>query len=112
MHQHQIYGNQNHSESCRLLQASDHTTWHSCFTCAFNYIDLRSEDVRAACGAHEANLKAGSCSEPHYGLIDHGLYAAQLAWWLRFFAPEQFLVVSTGQLRDASQRVQVLPLPP
>ncbi|NJR41872.1 MAG: hypothetical protein HC767_03635 [Akkermansiaceae bacterium] len=90
-----------------LLQASDHTTWHECFPCAFNFIDLGNETVQQACQQHEKFLKNQNCSEPHYGFIDHGLYGAQLAWWLRFFPPEQFMVVSSGQLRNPEERIQV-----
>ena len=95
----------------RLVQASDHTTWHQFFSCAFNYINVAQEPVAVACEEQQSSLGARNCSVPHYGFIDHGMYGAQLAWWLQFFPPEQFLVVSSGQLWDPHERIQVLAPP-
>ena len=40
-------------------------------------------------------------------------YAAQLAWWLAFFPPEQILILISAELRDPARQVQVsLLLPP
>lgn len=90
-----------------VVQESDHTTWHECFSCAFNFIDLASEPVQTACEEQQWSLHNRNCSKPHYGFLDHGLYGAQLAWWLRFFPPEQFLIISAWELRDPAQRIEV-----
>ena len=71
--------------------------WNSCFRCVF-----------MACGTYAgpAVLKAGKaagwfnktarCSfeDRRAGVLRKGLYAYQLEWWLRFFRPEQFLVIN------------------
>lgn len=91
------------------MQASDHTSWFDCFKCAYSFIDVRRPTIRHAC---EPLAKSGppqfrNCSEPHFGFIEHGLYAAQIAWWLRFFGPERFMIVSASQLRDPDQQIKV-----
>jgi hypothetical protein len=35
-------------------------------------------------------------------------YAAQLAWWLNFFSPDRFLIVSSQELREKKTRLKVL----
>lgn len=36
-----------------------------------------------------------------------GEYASKLAWWLAFFPPERFLIVTSQQLRAPGGRVRV-----
>lgn len=47
------------------------------------------------------------CSIPHFGFIDQSKYAAQFAWWLRFFPPERFMFVSSWQLHDEEESLRV-----
>lgn len=42
-------------------------------------------------------------------LTDYSSYAAQLGWWLSFFPPEQFLVLTADDLRDPHRRLKVCP---
>lgn len=48
------------------------------------------------------------CGIPHFGFIDQSKYAAQFAWWLRFFPPERFMFVSSWQLHDEEESLKVL----
>jgi hypothetical protein len=36
-----------------------------------------------------------------------GFYAAQLAWWLSFFPPDRFLLVTSQELHDPDTALQV-----
>jgi hypothetical protein len=91
------------------VQVSDHTTWFDCYKCAYSYIDVRLSKVREACAPLETigPPEFRNCSVPHFGFTQHGLYAEQIAWWLQFFPPEQFMIVSATQLRDPEQQIQV-----
>ena len=91
------------------MQASDHATWFDCYKCAYSYIDVRRGLVQEACKPLLTSGPAGfrNCSAPHFGFIEHGLYAAQIAWWLQFFGPERFMIISASQLRDPEQQLQV-----
>lgn len=40
-------------------------------------------------------------------LTDYSAYAAQLAWWLAFFPPEQFLILTVDDLRSPRRRLRV-----
>ena len=93
-----------------------------CFRCSFNHIESQNAHTMAACDnlnfknsnhTHEVVNTADegsthiNCSVPHFGFIDNPKYGAQLAWWLQFFPPEQFLIVSAWQLRDPEESVKV-----
>lgn len=45
-------------------------------------------------------------------LTDYSAYAAQIAWWLAFFPPEQFIILTMDDLRDPRRRMRVRPPPP
>lgn len=52
--------------------------------------------------------KLGCVSEPKLmTFVQYSSYAAQIAWWLAFFPPEQFLVLTISELRDPARRVKV-----
>lgn len=34
-------------------------------------------------------------------------YAAQIAWWLAFYPPEQILIITSSELRDPDRQVNV-----
>lgn len=40
-------------------------------------------------------------------MLHTGLYAVQIAWWLAFFPPERFLILTSSELRDPTSAVQV-----
>ena len=42
-----------------------------------------------------------------FNMLDVSNYAAQLAWWLSFFPPERFIVVSSLELRHQESRLKV-----
>jgi hypothetical protein len=91
------------------MQASDNTTWWDCYRCAFNYVENIKNYVRHECEsvALFGPPEFRNCSAPHFGFVEHGLYAAQLAWWLRFFPPERFYIISAWQLRDPAEAIRV-----
>lgn len=80
-------------------------TWQECFRCSymlFNSTHCRthlSDEARAALGCGTAPKLMT--------FVQYSSYAAQLAWWLAFFPPEQFLILTVSELRDPSQRTQV-----
>jgi hypothetical protein len=102
-----------------------------CFRCSFNYIEVDTEPAHTACrrllnasyyatqnssvkgvssftpGGISPDEKGFSCYVPHFKFIDQSKYAAQLAWWLLFFPPERFLIVSSWQLRDPYEAAKV-----
>ena len=83
-------------------------TWHDCYKCWEMFHN----------GTHCRHLPP---PQPHNGchpdILDYvqvSNYAAQLAWWLAFFPPEQILILTSAELRDPAQQIQARasPLPP
>jgi hypothetical protein len=91
------------------VQASDSTSWWDCHKCGFSFIARFQPDIKTKCQALRLSgpPEFRNCALPHYRFIDHGLYAAQLAWWLSFFPPERFLIISAWQLHDLDEAVRV-----
>jgi hypothetical protein len=85
---------------------SNSKTWYDCHRCGFTYIARESSKLECA-RLEEEKHPYLSCSQPSYRFIDHGLYAPQLAWWLRFFPPDRFMFISAWQLRDPDTCIQV-----
>ena len=44
-----------------------------------------------------------------FSVLDYSSYAAQIAWWLEFFPPEQMFVVTSNALKDRDRQTQVRP---
>jgi hypothetical protein len=42
-----------------------------------------------------------------YNAVDVSNYAAQIAWWLNFFPPERFMVISSSELQKEENRLRV-----
>lgn len=40
-------------------------------------------------------------------MVDVSNYAAQIGWWLNFFAPDRFIVISSADLRSNKSQVEV-----
>jgi hypothetical protein len=84
----------------------DRRTWGDCWRC---------EHFVYACKllSHVESQALGGCAHnriPHVAtmpLTQYGLYAAQIAWWLSFFPPESFMIVTREELRDSKR---VLPV--
>lgn len=56
----------------------------------------------------ESELKAlGGCPTGSVPMVHTGMYAVQIAWWLAFFPPESFLILTSSELRDPALAVQV-----
>jgi hypothetical protein len=83
---------------------SQQRTWHSCFQCHYSHID---QDRCQELSEEEGRIFKQCQQHFGFGMLDVGQYAAQLAWWLNFFPPERFLVVSSLELRDDASRLKV-----
>ena len=86
------------------MQGSN-ATWGDCFGCRYNLFRYQK-----CCGARE---EQGGALFPCFGVprgfsvLDYSSYAAQIAWWLQFFPPEQLYIVTTETLHDENKRVTV-----
>eukprot|EP00892_Ulva_mutabilis_P001583 jgi/Ulvmu1/11425/UM075_0091.1 len=43
-----------------------------------------------------------------FSALDYSSYAAQIAWWLQFFPPEQIYIVTPDVIKDPKRQMQVL----
>ena len=78
-------------------------TWGDCWRCYYpNFVKRQCE--ASPPGVREAFR---GCSPPSLPTTHVAYYAAQLAWWLRFFPPERFLIISSWQLHDPVERIRV-----
>lgn len=83
-------------------------TWHTCFHCVYSLVD------REQCSALEAADQEvfEQCPTGRgFNMVDVSNYAAQIGWWLNFFPPERFIVVSSLELRNEEGRITVRPCP-
>ena len=87
---------------------SANATWHSCYKCRHKMPDS------SLCYLMWPNLEDEATMVPDcmrsYGIHDPilpSLYAAQLAWWLRFFPPERFLVLPSTRVHDKATAMKV-----
>lgn len=94
----------------RTFVQANPLTWSDCFKCSFTFI-ARHGEAKAACDAlaKKKHRKLPDCSKPTNGFLDHGLYAAQLAWWLQWFPADRFLVLSSNELRTNEGALNVRP---
>jgi hypothetical protein len=79
-------------------------TWHSCFQCLYSHVD-RDECEHLAPEQRSAFERCSS--ERGFNMVDVSNYAAQIGWWLNFFPPERFLVISSLELRSEHGRIKV-----
>lgn len=79
------------------MQSNDNT-WHSCFQCHIDH---------SACTEEDPELLEQCNQKPGFRMLGVGKYAAQLAWWLNFFPPDRFLIVSSAQLWTEDTRMEV-----
>lgn len=97
------------SDSCGKeweFMQSNNKTWHSCFQCHYSHVDSsacnslndRDRQLLEQCNQHFG-----------FGMLSVSNYAAQLAWWLNFFTPDRFLIISSQELRDEESSMKVLP---
>ena len=87
-------------------------SWHDCFRCRYSSVSLDACEARNSSRPHFAPCaRAFGKREMQavYNVLSAGHYAAQLAWWLQFFPPERFMVVTSAQLVDNKARTQVQP---
>lgn len=75
-------------------------TWHDCFKCWHMFFN------RGACNRMEER-PVNDCSPESLNYVQVSNYAAQLAWWLAFFPPEQFLILTSAELHDPDRQVNV-----
>lgn len=80
-------------------------TWQECFRCSYMLFNSTHCHTQLS---DEARATLGCGAAPKLmTFVQYSSYAAQLAWWLAFFPPEQFLILTSSELRDPSQRAQV-----
>lgn len=89
------------SESVQV-EPADQKTWSDCFRCKFTMLPKLCKHLA------EPELEVlGGCPVASVPMIHTGLYAVQIAWWLSFFPPERFLILSSSELRDPAAAVKV-----
>ena len=85
-------------------------TWHDCYRCRYDSVSLdacKSRDAGEPPFAPCERVLRGRGTQVAHKVLAAGSYAAQLAWWLQFFPPERFMVITATQLEDEPQRLQV-----
>jgi hypothetical protein len=93
-------------ESILRSVQSKSRTWHSCFQCHYSHVDLG----QCRYLSDSDRMRFPLCSKTYgFNMLDVSNYAAQLAWWLAFFPPERFIVVSSQELRNEESRIKVMP---
>eukprot|EP00892_Ulva_mutabilis_P000115 jgi/Ulvmu1/10103/UM006_0053.1 len=91
---------------CRFTTPGANVTWQDCFGCRYNLFRYRQCcDMREE---HENDLFPCFGVPRGFSVLDYSNYAAQIAWWLNFFPPEQIYVVTSDVLKDHVKRVKVL----
>eukprot|EP00892_Ulva_mutabilis_P004466 jgi/Ulvmu1/2391/UM131_0002.1 len=76
-------------------------TWGDCWGCVFSNVD------KSACDRLAVSKKAcDSIKGMRPAFMSY--YAAQIAWWLSFFPPDRFLIITSQQLHNPDQQVQIL----
>lgn len=87
-----------------LCLQSNNKTWHSCFQCHYSHVD-----INACTSLNERDRQLLEQCNQHFGFgaLSVSNYAPQLAWWLNFFTPDRFLIISSQELRDEDNRMKV-----
>eukprot|EP00892_Ulva_mutabilis_P001536 jgi/Ulvmu1/11383/UM075_0045.1 len=81
-------------------------TWQECFRCS--YMLFNTTHCRTQLPAPDRG-RIGCDLEPKLlTFVQYSSYAAQIAWWLAFFPPEQFLILTIAELRNPARRVEAL----
>ena len=82
-------------------------TWHDCYKCWHMFHN------HTHCTGMAPPRPFDGCHPDVLDYVQVSNYAAQLAWWLAFFPPEQILILTSAELRDPARQVQVSlrPLP-
>lgn len=80
-------------------------TWGDCWRCYYPNF------VKRHCEASPPEVREAfrGCSPPSLPTTHVAYYAAQLAWWLAFFPPERFLILTSSELHSREQQLQVRP---
>ena len=77
-------------------------TWGRCNRCRFSFFDPE------ACIAQPAlNQEIFPCVRRQFTIFDSSVWAAQLSWWLQFYAPEDLFLTTTEALLDPEKRMHV-----
>lgn len=85
------------------MPAASRKTWSDCFSCKFTVMQQLCKHLAQS----EIKVLGGSCPTGSVPMVHTGLYAAQIAWWLAFFPPERFLILTSSELRDPTSAVLV-----
>lgn len=84
----------------------DRKTWAECWRCQhFVYeCDQLTEDAQSAIGECDPKRIPHA---PEVPFLQYGLYAAQISWWLAFFPPERFLILTQEEIQDPARALPV-----
>lgn len=76
-------------------------TWHDCFKCSHMFFN------RTHCLHQPPPRPFNGCKPDVLNYVQVSNYAAQIAWWLAFYPPEQILIITSSELRDPGRQVNV-----
>lgn len=62
---------------------------------------------RCRAAAEEVQEAHRGCNPPSVPTTHVSYYAAQLAWWLAFFPPERFLILTSTELHSPDSQLEV-----
>jgi len=85
--------------NCTFNTGKPTQSWNDCYRCLVN-----DNSIRKHCQGRWYLRKDGpdamdhECLDFSMEMISRGLYAAQIAWWLEFFPPEQFVFINSDDL--------------
>lgn len=89
---------------CALLALQEGSrTWGDCWRCYYPTF------MKRYCKSSPADVQEAlrDCNPPSLPTTHVAYYAAQLAWWLAFFPPERFLILTSAQLHSPEEQLEV-----
>eukprot|EP00892_Ulva_mutabilis_P012431 jgi/Ulvmu1/9560/UM053_0049.1 len=89
---------------CIFGTAGGSRTWGDCWRCY--YPTFQKKKCHAAPAAVQDAHRG--CEPPSVPTTHVAYYAAQLAWWLAFFPPERFLILTSAELHSPDRQLQAL----
>lgn len=90
----------------QISNEKDRLTWNDCWKCehfVYECTMLNDLEKEALGGCNYTSIP----HVPTVPLTQYGLYAAQIAWWLSFFPPEQFMILTQEEIEDSDSALDV-----
>lgn len=84
----------------------DRKSFGECYRCflATRWCDELTDEEKDAFGGCEVHKVPHI---PQLPVLQYGLYAAQLSWWLSFFPPERFMILRQEDTKDPEKALEV-----